>query len=478
MSLKTYKKEFSIFVFDENPVQARYLKEILSRAGYEVHFYTSEELFLQAIYLTLPHIILLPCIEKTTHLATEIKKISREIQIFATGVQADGERLHRLLEQKLIYDYILEPVTFSAQLIHRIERGVEAWLVTMVEENKKTIPFVEPRTLDFIETKAQAVAPASFVYEDLGLADLLLCESEEVAVQFALKKLQDFCQKEFVFLKYDFQNESLNLMDVASGMVAKYRQIGIKLDSIQDRTHFFLHPADYKIWTDFFTKVFAAGTTETVVLKNKETPLGCLVATDTLNEEHQKIMRNFSRALELILDSHFKSRFIFDHIPVEMKTLCLHNRAFYEKLNHEVARSRRYGNTLSLLTFQVQANSPQQKQKAVMLLAKILKRFTRSSDFVGRISEQTLTVALPQTPLDKAAFAGSRLSLIAKSAFKEHHLTAEVLCGANVFPELSSDTMSLLEGSEEAASQAQAFEVVLYTLETDNQREHDIEPTP
>ncbi|MBY0385925.1 response regulator, partial [bacterium] len=136
MNPKTYKKEFSIFVYDENPVQARYLKEILSRAGYEVHFYTSEELFLQAIYLTLPHIILLPCLEKTADLAKEIKKISREIQIFATGAQSDGERLHRLLEQKLVYDYILEPVTFSAQLIHRIERGVEAWLVTMFEENK------------------------------------------------------------------------------------------------------------------------------------------------------------------------------------------------------------------------------------------------------------------------------------------------------------------------------------------------------
>lgn len=478
MNPKTYKKEFSIFVYDENPVQARYLKEILSRAGYEVHFYTSEELFLQAIYLTLPHIILLPCLEKTAHLASEIKKISREIQIFATGSSSDGERLHRLLEQKLIYDYILEPVTFSAQLIHRIERGVEAWLVTIVEENKQIAPFAQANTLDFIETKTPEVQQSSVSYEDMGLSDLLLCESEEVAVQFALKKLQDFCQKDFVFLKYDFHNETLNLMDVASGMIAKYRQIGIKLENIQDKSHFFLHTQDYKIWTDFFAKVFATDQTFCVVLKNKETPLGCLVATAALNEQQIKLMGKFSRALELILDSHFKSRFIFDHIPVEMKTLCLHNRAFYEKLNNEVARSRRYGNTLSLLTFQVQAATPQQKQKGMMLLAKILKRFTRCSDFVGRISEQTLVVALPQTAQEKSAFAGSRLSLIAKSAFKEQNLNAEVFCGANVFPDLASDTMSLLEGSEEAATQAQAFEVVLYTIETDNQREHDIEPTP
>ncbi|MBY0385450.1 hypothetical protein K2X05_09850, partial [bacterium] len=335
-----------------------------------------------------------------------------------------------------------------------------------------------PNTIDFIETKSTPVEATTLTYEDLGLGDLLLCESEEVAVQFALKKLQDICQKDFVYLKYDFNNESLNLMDVASGMVAKYRQIGIKLENIQDKSHFFLHPNDYKIWTDFFAQVFAADQTYSTVLKNKETPLGCLVATSSMDDEQIKIMGKFSRALELILDSHFKSRFIYDHIPVEMKTLCLHNRAFYEKLNQEVARSRRYGNVLSLLTFQVQAESPLQKQKGMMLLAKILKRFTRGSDFIGRISEQTLTVALPQTPQEKAAFAGSRLSLISKSAFKEQNLAAQVVCGANVFPDLCSDTMSLLEGSEEAATQANAFEVVLYTIETDNQREKDIESNP
>lgn len=472
MNPKKYNKEFSIFVYDENPVQARFLKEMLLREGYEVHFYTSEELLLQAIYLALPHIVILPLIEKTTHLSQEIQKMSQEIQIFVTCATTEAERAHRLLEQEVIYDYVLDPVALPGQLAHRVSRGVEAWLFRMAKEapatvvaEKKTETKIE--TLEFIE-----VTEPTATIIDSGIPELLLCESEEVAVHFSLKRLQDQCRRDFVYLKYDFENEALQLVDVASGMTARHRKIGVKLEGIADLSHFFAHPQDYKIWADFFTHVFHADQTRSFVVQSKELVFGILVATDTLSDAHQNLAQQHMRALSLMIDGFFKSRLIYDHIPVELKTYCLNNKTFYEKLNNEVSRSRRHQNVLSVLSFEVRSSqglNNSQTQKAMALLAKIAKRFTRSSDFVGRIADCRLAIALPQTEQEKAAFVASRLTMIVQKALAEVQQSAEVFCGVSTFPLLANDTMSLLEGSEQAVSQAGPFEVVLYNLDEDNQ---------
>lgn len=467
MNLKKFRKEFSIFVYDENPVQARYIKEILARDGYETHFYTSEELFLQAIYLTLPHIVILPALEKTAALAEEIRKISREIQIFAVGASSEAERLHRWLEMKLIYDYVLDPVAISAQLLHRVERATESWVQMTAQAAAPVIPapVLPPKSIDFVETPTAVTTTDSL--QDFGLGDLLHCESDEIAVQFALKRLQDFCKKDFLYLKFDVQGEYLSLIDLASGMTPRHRNIGIKLDTVQDISHFFLHPQEYKVWGDFFTHVFHQDQTTSYLVKNKDSIMGVVVCLGTVTEEQKIVAQKFTRGLSLILDNHFKSRLIYDHLPIELKTFCLNNKYFYEKLNGEISRARRHKQGVSLVSFEIRGASASQTLRGMALLAKVIKRFTRVSDFVGRIADHRLALALPQTAQDKAAFVGSRLVLIAQKALAEKNLgQVQVFCGVSTFPELANDTMALLEGSEEAASQAHAFEVVLYTIES------------
>jgi GGDEF domain-containing protein len=479
MNLKNYKKEFSIFVYDENPVQARFLKESLVREGYEAHFYTSEDLLLQAIYLALPHIVVLPSLDKTSDMIQSIHKMSREIQIFGVGPSAEGERLQRLLEQDFIYDYVLDPVLLVQQFTHRIQRGIEAWFAKMSQEKneqllkeqrEKAIKLSsvskDMKSLDFIEETTPKISAI-----DQKLGELLLCESEEVAIQFGLKRLQDLCRKNFAYLKYDEAAGTLILQDVATGMTKKFRNLGLKLDEIEDRGHFFLQAQEYKVWSDFFTQVFQTSQTTYFILKGKEVVHGILVSLNALADEEKQVGQKFARALSLILDNHFKTRLIFDHIPIELKSYCLNNKHFYEKLNSEISRARRHQIPVSVLSFEVQAATAQQVQQRTLLLTKILRRFTRVSDFVGRLSEQKVAVALPHTPLEGAAFVGSRLQRIVQKAFEEKNWSPSyVTCGASAFPNLASDSMSLLEGSEEASTQAAPFEVVLYTLESTEEK--------
>ncbi len=488
MKLKTSKIDFSIFLFDENPVQARFLKEMLVRQKLEAQFYTSEELLVQAIYLTLPHIVVLPSNDKTTELIERIHQTSSEIQVFVFGSSSESERMHRLLEQGKIFDYILDPVQFPAQFTHRIQRGMESWTAVVTQEKNEFLQQELQRQqhaplnasgskLDFIEDTTAAINTQNFRDE---LGDLLLCESEDVAVQFTLKRLQDKLRKNFVYLKYDETSGHLLLKDVATGMTQDLHHLGIKIENVEDRSHFFQQTSTYKVWSDFFATVFKCSQTQAYPVKGKDVFHGLVVAlgTGTQGTGTQEttlvettLINVWTRALGLIVDNHFKTRLIYDYLPVELKTFCLNNKSFYERLNGEISRARRYTTPLSTLSFVMQGANDNEIQMGQQLLAKILKRFTRVSDFVGRFSDSKMAVALPQTPLDKAAFVASRLQTIVQKALADKNSSAVVLCGASEFPSLASDAMSLLEGSEEACSQAEAFGVVFYTLASSEELE-------
>ena len=83
MISETYKKNISVFIFNENIYMARAIKDRLAASEYDVHFYTDENLVRQSVYLALPHIVILPSTQRFEKLLMDIRKMSREIQIFA-----------------------------------------------------------------------------------------------------------------------------------------------------------------------------------------------------------------------------------------------------------------------------------------------------------------------------------------------------------------------------------------------------------
>ena len=73
MNLETCKKDFSVFVYHENLKMARLLKDSLSDSGFESHFYSSKDLLQQAVYLTLPHIVVVPYDEHTADIVSGLR---------------------------------------------------------------------------------------------------------------------------------------------------------------------------------------------------------------------------------------------------------------------------------------------------------------------------------------------------------------------------------------------------------------------
>jgi len=474
MNLTIYRKEFSIFIYTDNVNLSRLLKQSLSERGYEAQFYDSGNLLKQAIHLALPHIVVLSHHDRIADEIAAIAKISKEIQIILVGHDEQEEAMATLAEQDAVYDYVVNPVKFIKAFAHRVDKAVEKWMIALINEQQTEILDSEPTETDlgpkltafqaangqieFVEKPAQISSMESLTQE------LLSQPTEKDAITWALQKLAAFSGRDFIFLRHNFSSEALVLTEISYGMGQKHEGLGIKLSQIKDQEHFFKNPGEYKVWSDFFTQVFSATTTPYFTLRSQGTVLGLVIGLGEIKEETVAIADRLVRTLQILLENKHQARLLFDYLEVETKTFCLRSKNFYEKLNNEISRGRRLNLPVSAVTFEVRAHDPGHLQMGQQLVAKILKRFTRVTDFTGRISDRRFAVALPHANLENAAKKASTLMGIIQAAIEEKNgLGLTVCAGVNEFPANVSDSMSLLEGCEEAAEQAGAFEVLVYT---------------
>ena len=97
-------------------------------------------------------------------------------------------------------------------------------------------------------------------------------------------------------------------------------------------------------------------------------------------------------------------------------TGCLTRRAFYDRLQHEVSRARRYGTGFAVVLAdldQLKAlnddGGHEHGDEALQRLAAVLMTSARSSDLVGRLGGDEFAMVLPQVGLDESATIAGRL---------------------------------------------------------------------
>ncbi len=99
-------------------------------------------------------------------------------------------------------------------------------------------------------------------------------------------------------------------------------------------------------------------------------------------------------------------------------TELLNRRAFYEKGDDEVIRSKRYSRTLSLIVLDLDHfkmvndnHGHVAGDEALIMTAKIILQETRDTDVAGRLGGEEFGICLPETSLKKAAHIAERLRI-------------------------------------------------------------------
>ncbi len=146
----------------------------------------------------------------------------------------------------------------------------------------------------------------------------------------------------------------------------------------------------------------------------------------------------------------------------------LYNRRyFYKNLDVEIARSKRYGNTFSLMLFDIDnfknindTYGHQAGDEVLMELAKILKLVSRETDIIVRYGGEEIIIILPNTSEEETITLANRIkNTVEQTTFIINESTGVTITlsgGIASYPENAPDAKSLLHAADTALYSAKA----------------------
>ncbi len=165
---------------------------------------------------------------------------------------------------------------------------------------------------------------------------------------------------------------------------------------------------------------------------------------------------------ERLLDLfHRRERELIRLASTDPLTGLANRRAFFDTLEIEVARSRRYARPLALLMIDVDGlravndtRGHPAGDKLLAALAAILREGVREVDLPARYGGDEFAVLLPETTLDGAAIAAERLRVAVAGASFDDGLALTLSLGVAATPPLDPEGENLVAQADAALYRA------------------------
>ncbi len=141
-------------------------------------------------------------------------------------------------------------------------------------------------------------------------------------------------------------------------------------------------------------------------------------------------------------------------------------RYFYDMLNKEIARAKRYNTSFSLILFDIDdfkvindSYGHQAGDEVLRSIASILKSVSRQTDITARYGGEEFILMLPNTPKYEAFNLATRLreKVEAHSYLEKEAVKITMSGGIATFPEDAEDSKSLLYAADMAMYEAKAM---------------------
>jgi diguanylate cyclase (GGDEF)-like protein len=418
---------------------------------------------------------------------TAIQDASPETLVILLVRAEQSLHAFELIQKGLAYDSVVWPLVSPLELSQKIDRAAsELYHLFETEQLREYLTGRGPNSV-----RAKSGSGSGEPYDELALNEYLaqlsgtkdLDESVQIFIETLSREWKD---APVFYFKYLPSHASLPLALAAGQSIQKLRGFGIDLkqETPEQIVEFFRAPETAAALKRFLKEVFSADEYTAFTHTTEGEALGLFVV---LTKQSRSIWDLNSRALALkrIFDLAYKKNVIMKEKHAldvsDSLTGVLNRRAFTQKLEDEVSRSRRILMPLSIITLDLDGFHRinervgfQQADAILKAVATILKKTTRANDVIARTGPDEFTVLLPHTGYTGAAVKAERLRRLIEST-KFPLLGAEsddggvtVSAGVSEYPSLSQDAETLVRSADEALSQvANANKVCLATVSQD-----------
>ncbi|MFH2202937.1 MAG: diguanylate cyclase [Elusimicrobiota bacterium] len=200
-----------------------------------------------------------------------------------------------------------------------------------------------------------------------------------------------------------------------------------------------------------------------VPLKVDDKPIGVINVVNKLDGDFRERDLKLVEAMASTASMAIQNAKLYELAITDGLTKMFIHRYFQARLEDEVVRARRYGNTFSLVMFDIDhfkgfndKYGHQQGDDVIIEIARITKETLRSGvDIASRYGGEEFTAILPETDTQGGLLFAERL----RKAVEEHSfpckkngegLRVTISLGVSTYPKHAADRMSLIKLSDEA----------------------------
>jgi hypothetical protein len=469
--VETYKKEFNVFYYDEDPVRAQRLKDYFCNRDYSFEIFTSKGLLFEAIETQLPHVFLLhyqPLNMRFQEIIKKARTLSDEMELVVLSSKEFWPGVQKLIQAQVVDDSWSWPVLDSRALQLRLDKLIEKNIYKLIAEQRSPATQVISQKIDELiqqsrEMQSHGVVAQKDLYDLVGTEQA----TESSAVENLLENLkQSQPSADFVYLKTYPARDQLLIYKTSFSDPSYFRGQSLKFNGEQYQKE---APA---VRTQLIEQIKQALRCDDFLLEEvrlSDQVFGFIMA---LNYPESENLKKVARQLGLFLrNSQLEKTQSGPEQDILLDQEVSH-RQFPLVLSAEISRARRLKSSVSLIIGQVEYVYDQAHNFRAIF--EHIRESLRPYDQICQLSNGQIAIILPHCSYEDGAIKAETLrrQIVARGIQKQ--TTPLRLCfGVSEFPRLSLDSDSLLEDSRKACAQVYSAgknKVCLFT------QPHDFEP--
>lgn len=469
--VETYRKDFSIFCYDEDLLRSSNIQEFLQKQNFNFTSFNSRGLFLETIKTQLPHVLLLyyqPMSVRFREILDEVRKQSAEVEVIVLGSNEFWPGINHLIKSGLVDDFWSWPVASESVVGLRLEKIIEKTIYKYIAEQRsdETRKIVEQ--LEDQKQLQRQVAEISGGDTDLGSIIGRRFNSENQLLEALFDQLKsNHPQAEFVYFKnYQAKNQLLvTRTSFSSDGYFRGQSVPFNQERLsEDRTECFNGLRDL-IGETFNCSEFIMQPVELA-----EQFFGIIMAVHMADASLlQKTSRYLSVSLRNIMLENGQSRVKEDS---QIDNVIRPSQLLLQ-LSSEVSRARRLKTPVSLIIGHIDFIGEDNEENKRSF--EIIQQELRAYDFVTLRDDGRIVMIMPHCAYEDAAIKAEsiRRKIVARG-LRTQNTPLRLCFGVSEFPSLSEDSDALMQDAEQACNQVFTSgknKVCLYTAKESHQPE-------
>lgn len=486
MDIAKYRKDFLVYVVDDEISITEVLKEALKDAGYQVETFPSADDAFVRVKENPPHVVIsdirMPGMTGI-ELLEAIRKISQDIQFI---IMTSHASLETALDAMRLgaYDYIHKPFEQLDDVIKTIDRTVEKLFLQyqneqLLEELAEKNKALSGLNVKISQEKEEVIKINSLMTQMSKAKDL------DSVIQNYIDHVSALINKPVVYLSHISTYMSLAVTHSAQLNKDTLKNIGIPLKDLDSKIYIekLMNPMSLDGLHILMKEFFNVQEYFAIPIEDEASVGGVVIVFDALKDvSTRRLFDSFTQIFKVSYMNTRMQKRIHDMAIKDPLTGLFNRRYFNEKLEEELSRSRRTQMPVSLIYMDIDHFKKYNDQNGhpmgdvlLKMFSQVLRQTSRKNDIVCRIGGEEFVIILPHTDKIGAAIKAEKLRRVLESTPFPHGEKQPLgkvssSMGVSEYPSHAHDGEELVRAADEALYQVKSTtrnKVCLATVKED-----------